>query len=156
MKTDVKQKIIGIGIIGCGLIGNKRAAALSCGVTLIACADVHFPNAEKLAGLYGGQAFAAWEELLKLTEIDAVIIATLHDSLAEITLAAIKAGKHVFVEKPAARSARELEEVMEESTSDRERVSGLHVGTAHSSRCLGFLEKETKESKREKGGGSIV
>ena len=128
MKTDVTQKIIGIGIIGCGLIGNKRAAALSCGMALIACADVHFPNAEKLAGLHGGQAFAAWEELLKLTEIDAVIIATLHDSLAEITLAAIKAGKHVFVEKPAARSARELEEVMEAANASPVKI---HVGFNH-------------------------
>jgi predicted dehydrogenase len=37
-----------------------------------------------------------------------VVISTLHDSLAPLTLAAIRAGKHVLVEKPAARSAREL------------------------------------------------
>ena len=41
--------------------------------------------------------------------IDVVIIATPHDTLAEITLAAVDAGKHVLVEKPAARFASELE-----------------------------------------------
>jgi predicted dehydrogenase len=40
------------------------------------------------------------------------VVATLHDSLAEITLAAIHAGKHVLVEKPAARFPQELEPVM--------------------------------------------
>ncbi len=38
-----------------------------------------------------------------MPEVEIVFVATLHDSLAEITLAAIEAGKHVLVEKPAAR-----------------------------------------------------
>jgi predicted dehydrogenase len=128
MNSNEKTKKIGIGIIGCGLIGNKRAAALSSDVDLIACADIHYPQSEKLAALYGAQAFSAYEDLLKLKEIDMVIIATLHDSLAEISLAAIEAGKHVFVEKPAARSARELEGVMDAANAHAVKV---HVGFNH-------------------------
>lgn len=102
-----------VGIIGCGLIGNKRAKALG-PARLVACADAHFPRAEALAGLFSGcRAFADWNELLAQPDIELVIIATLHDSLAEITRAAILAGKHVLVEKPAARNPQELEPLVQ-------------------------------------------
>ena len=60
--------------------------------------------------------------------IDVVIIATPHNSLAEITLAALEAKKHVLVEKPAARFASELEPLL--SARDRNRVQ-VHVGFNH-------------------------
>lgn len=102
----------GVGIIGCGLIGHKRFKALDQGGRLVACADVDLSRAQALAKSSGAQAFSDWRELLKLSEINVIIISTLHDSLAAITLAAIEAGKHVLVEKPAARNAKELEPVM--------------------------------------------
>ncbi len=46
-------------------------------------------------------------------DVDFVIVATIHNVLAEITLAAIDAGKHLFVENPAARKASELDSVLE-------------------------------------------
>jgi len=56
------------------------------------------------------------------------VVATLHDSLAEITLAAIEAGKHVLVEKPAARNPAELEPVI--AAAERHAVK-VHVGFNH-------------------------
>ncbi len=117
----------GIGIIGCGLIGGKRAAALGEG-RLVACADINETRARTLAGIYGASASNDWRELLKIPGIDAVVVATLHDSLAEITIEAIRAGKHVLVEKPAARSAAELEPVM---AAAREHGIKVHVGFNH-------------------------
>ena len=119
--------MIGVGIIGCGLIGQKRAKALGSAGRLLACADVNLTRAQSLAG---GKAhvFANWRELLALPEVEAVIIATLHDSLAEITLAAIQAGKHVLVEKPAARNPQELEPVMAAAAKHGVKV---HVGFNH-------------------------
>jgi predicted dehydrogenase len=102
---------VGVGIIGCGLIGQKRAKALGKG-RLIACADVNESRARLLAGDSGTRAFGHWRSMLAMSEVEIVVVATLHDSLAEITLAAIEAGKHVLVEKPAARNAAELEPVM--------------------------------------------
>lgn len=102
------SSILGVGIIGCGLIGQKRAGALGSGGHFIACADIDQVKAENLAKRFGGKACSSWHDLLDLPEIDLVVIATLHDSLAEIALAAIVAGKHVLVEKPGARSAAEL------------------------------------------------
>jgi len=97
-----------VAIIGCGLIGQKRAAALA-GARLIACADSNFEPAQQLAKRTPGcTATAEWREVIRRDDVSAVVVATPHDSLAEITAAAIKAGKHVLVEKPAARTVTEL------------------------------------------------
>ena len=105
------QVSFGVGIIGCGLIGQKRVKALGEG-QLAACADINEARAKALAGNSGAKVFGDWRGLLAFPEVEIVVIATLHDSLAEITLAAIDAGKHVLVEKPAARNSAELEPVM--------------------------------------------
>jgi len=117
----------GVGIIGCGLIGQKRAKALDEG-RLLACADVSEARAKALAGNSDAKVFDDWRKLLALSEIDVVVIATLHDSLAEITFAAVEAGKHVLVEKPAARTPAELEPVMR--AAERRGVK-VHVGFNH-------------------------
>lgn len=101
----------GVGIIGCGLIGQKRAQAIGSG-RLLACADTNEEKARSLAQKNGAQVFNDWKKLLALPEVDIIFICTLHDSLAQITRAAIEAGKHVLVEKPAARNSKELEPVM--------------------------------------------
>lgn len=119
---------LGVGIIGCGLIGNKRAKALGTGGRLVACADVDASRAESLARGSAAKVLHDWRELVCLPSVDVVVIATLHDSLAAITLAAIEAGKHVLVEKPAARSATELEPVMAAAKKHGVKV---HVGFNH-------------------------
>jgi len=122
------NKSFGIGIVGCGLIGQKRAKAIGAGGRLVACADIDVGRAESLAKGSGGKAFSDWRGLLALPEVEVVVIATLHDSLAAITLAAVEAGKHVLVEKPAARSATELEPVMAAAKKHGVKV---HVGFNH-------------------------
>lgn len=119
---------LGVGIVGCGLIGQKRVKALGVGGRLVACADIDGSRAQSLAGASGAKVFRDWRELVSLPEVDVVIIATQHDSLAAITLAAIEAGKHVLVEKPAARSARELEPVI--AAAGKKAVK-VHVGFNH-------------------------
>lgn len=117
----------GVGIVGCGMIGQKRAKALGEG-RLLACADINGVRATALAGSSGAKVFSDWRGLLALPEVDIVVVATLHDSLADITLAAIEAGKHVLVEKPAARNPAELERVM--AAAERSGVK-VHVGFNH-------------------------
>ena len=117
----------GVGIIGCGLIGQKRATALGEGC-LVACADINESCARVIAGKSNAKVFSDCSRLLALPEVDIVVISTLHNSLAEITLASIEAGKHVLVEKPAARNAAELEPVM--AAAERRGVK-VHVGFNH-------------------------
>lgn len=53
------------------------------------------------------------DELIRNPEIDTVVIATRHDSHADLTIAALSAGKHVFVEKPLALTLEELQRIEE-------------------------------------------
>jgi predicted dehydrogenase len=101
-----------VGIVGCGLIGRKRAQALGAG-KLVLCSDAVFERARALAAEHGAQAVADWREMVRRPEVQIVVVATTHDWLAPVTLAAVEAGKHVLVEKPAARRASELEAVAE-------------------------------------------
>lgn len=116
-----------VGIIGCGLIGKKRADSLL-DTKLVACADTDLSRAQSLAGRFGARATGNWREVAEANDVQIVVVATPHDSLAEITLAAIRSGKHVLVEKPAARSAAELRPVVEES---EKRGSLVRVGFNH-------------------------
>ncbi len=108
-----KDERLRVGIVGCGLIGQKRAQALGNGGQLVACADMDVSRVESLARTSDARVFIDWHELVRSPEVDVVIVATLHDSLAEITRTAAEAGKHVLVEKPAARNTAELELVIE-------------------------------------------
>lgn len=122
------MKSFGVGIIGCGLIGQKRAKALGSGGKLVACADIDVNRAENLARTSAAMVFRDWRELVWSPEVEVVIVATLHDSLAEITRTAAEAGKHVLVEKPAARNAAELEPVILAAAKHGVKV---HVGFNH-------------------------
>lgn len=122
------NKPLGVGIVGCGLIGQKRAKALGESGQLVACADLNVARAESLARINSAKVFQDWRELVGSPMLDVVIVSTLHDSLAEITLAAVEAGKHVLVEKPAARSAAEIEPVIEAAAK---RGVKVHVGFNH-------------------------
>jgi predicted dehydrogenase len=116
-----------VGIIGAGLIGEKRAAGLTAG-KLVAVADHDFERAERLCGERGGQPMARWQDLVARPDLDAVIVCTTNDALSACSAAALRAGKHVLVEKPAGRNAADLEEA-----AAAEKASGklLRVGFNH-------------------------
>jgi predicted dehydrogenase len=106
--------VIRVAIIGCGLIGGKRAAALGEESRLVAVADTDRTRAERLARMVSGCAATSdWRAICARPDVDLVIVATTNDALAPASLAAVSAGKHVLVEKPAARRASELDPVQE-------------------------------------------
>jgi predicted dehydrogenase len=170
-----------VGIIGCGLIGEKRAKAVGNWGRVTACADRELDRAGALARPRGARASADWRDVARADDVDLCIIATAHDSLAEITLAAVESGKHVLVEKPAARLSRELAPVIE--ARDRASVK-VHVGFNHryhrslqkareliSGKALGELmflraryghggrlgyEKEWRADPKISGGGELI
>jgi predicted dehydrogenase len=79
------------------------------GARLVHCADVDLSRARYVASSSPGcLAGNDWRELLARADIDAVIVATPQDLHVEIARAAISAGIHVLVEKPAARHVDEL------------------------------------------------
>ena len=117
-----------IGLVGCGVIGHKRAHALDTS-RLVACADKQMERAEALASAAGGvDVERDWSRLVRRPDVDIVVVATTNDALAPVTLAAVRAGKHVLVEKPAARTSAELAPVLEAEARSGVRV---RVGFNH-------------------------
>lgn len=98
-----------VAIIGCGLIGQKRARALGPAHLAVACDAV----AEKAAAVAktapGCRVTSRWEEAAADPSVEIVVIATTHDLLAPIAASAAAHGKHVLIEKPGARTSAELE-----------------------------------------------
>ena len=106
MKMD---QPVGVAIVGCGLIGQKRAKALS-GAKLLVCVDKEKARSDNLAEYFPGcDSTTDWKSAVKREDVQIVIVSTTHDALVEVSLAAVNAGKHVLVEKPAARNVKELD-----------------------------------------------
>ena len=95
------MKKLGLGIVGCGNIAMTylRNAALFRGLELRACADLLPEQAALRAADYGLRASSV-EDLIAAPDIDLVINLTIPAAHAEITRAALDAGKDVFTEKP--------------------------------------------------------
>jgi predicted dehydrogenase len=95
-----------LGIVGCGLIGQKRAAAAG-DHQVVLVADLDPARAQGLADKTGAHVAKDWQALVA-ADLDAVIIATTHGSLAPIAIAALEADRHVLVEKPAGMNVEEV------------------------------------------------
>jgi predicted dehydrogenase len=117
------------GVIGAGVFGGYHAAkyAGSAGVDLTAVLDPHPERSEGLAERCGGHAFASLEEFL--AAVDVVSIATPAIHHGRLALAALRAGKHVYVEKPVAVDPEEADAIVAEA-----RGRGLIA-------ACGFLER---------------
>ena len=102
-----------LGIVGCGRMGEKRAAA--CGDHVIAfVTDVDPERARSLAKKVGARVLKDSKAVAE-SDVDAVIVSTTHDSLVDSARAAVEVGKHVLVEKPGARTADELQPLVQGS-----------------------------------------
>jgi predicted dehydrogenase len=123
------NEVRGVAIVGCGLIGRKRASALDGRARLVACADVVPQRAHDLArSVNGAIGIDRWEDAVVRKDVDIVIVATTNDALTPVALAAVEAGKHVLVEKPAARSVAEIDRLIAAARAGNRRV---RVGFNH-------------------------
>lgn len=107
------------GIIGAGLIGQTHSLMLrkvadrsEGGVRVTAVADCDSARAENLVRRWpGARAFSSAEEIIRDDAIDAVWICTPTAHHRQACIAAARAGKHIFCEKPLAMSAVEAQEM---------------------------------------------
>ncbi len=104
-----------IGIIGCGKIAQVRHIpeyAENPYAELAGFYDLNTQRAAELAAQYGGKAYESAEAMLADPAIDAVSVCVANHAHAPITIAALKAGKHVLCEKPMATTLEECEEMV--------------------------------------------
>lgn len=105
---------IKVGIIGTGNISNEHIKAYlkNPNVELYAFCDINEKNLKQMSETYGvTRTFTDMNEMLKLSEIDAVSICVWNSAHAPCAIAALNAGKHVLCEKPMATSAAEAMEM---------------------------------------------
>jgi len=96
-------------LVGCGLIGQKRAEAIArLGHRTILAVDRTKDRAVALAEPFGARSAIDFHAAAEATDVDAVVVATPHAELSTIATACLKAGKHVLVEKPAGRNLAEV------------------------------------------------
>jgi predicted dehydrogenase len=123
--------MIRFAIIGCGLIGHKRAKALSTlsdQASLIACVDTNRQRAQSFASEFNCIAFDNHSEMLAKANPDAIIIATTHEALSRIGKVVIQAGKHLFLEKPAGKNSNEIKSLI--ALSEKSKII-VRVGCNH-------------------------
>ena len=117
-----------IGVIGCGAIGREHIKRLSGklqGSVVTAVYDVFEESAKKAAALVAGgkvEVFTDIQAIAESPEVDALVVTSPGFAHKEAVLAAIKAGKPVFCEKPLCTTAADCKEVV-----DAEMASGKHL-----------------------------
>ena len=141
--------MIHVGVIGCGRIAQVRHLpeyAENKNVVITGVYDLNHERAEAIARQYGAKAYSSHEELLADQEIEAVSVCAANNAHAQITIEALKAGKHVLCEKPMAVTLDECVEMVE--TAER---CGKYLMIGHNQR----LAPSHKRAKELIAGGAI-
>ncbi len=119
-------KTFGLGMIGCGGIGNVHAqTARRAGIEIVGAWDVLPDRAQKLVTEHGGAAQQSIGELLAMKSVDAVVVAVPNDCHCACACAALRAGKHVLLEKPMALSRAECDEIL---AAEKQSSGSLQMG----------------------------
>lgn len=113
--------ILKIGIIGCGIIGQRRAkiAHSSNSSKVLAVADINLNKSKFLGQKLNCDYFDDWKKIVSMKEIDAVIISTTNNNLAKISHEAVLNGKHILCEKPFGTNLLEVEKVVQEAEKQK-------------------------------------
>ena len=108
------DRVVGFGIVGCGMISKWHAEAANNiqGARLAGCFDLNIANAKRFASEYECACFETYEEMLASDEVDIVCICTPSGLHAPLAVQAANAGKNIAVEKPMAITKEQLEEVI--------------------------------------------
>jgi UDP-N-acetylglucosamine 3-dehydrogenase len=122
-------KKLGVAVIGTGFWGRNHARVFKEleGTELLAVCDINAERAKNVAKQFNVKAYTSIGKMLKRKDIDAVSICTWSINLARGALTALKAEKHVLVEKPMATNVKQAEKLL--ATAEEK---GLHL-------TVGFL-----------------
>ena len=96
-----------VGIIGCGLIGRKRAVALCNDDTLGYCYDSNIEVGKRFALDFDCELCYSSEDLIEKKNVDIIIISVINKYVKDIAILALKNNKHVLIEKPMGKNIDE-------------------------------------------------
>ncbi len=124
----MKDNICGVGVIGCGTYCGaylKNFGTKFTNLKPVACSDLNAAAAEKAAADWNIPKVCTSDELFADPDVDIVLILTTPASHYSLTMAALKAGKHVYCEKPLCTSVEQANEIVSFAAE-----KGLFVGSA--------------------------
>ena len=140
IKGEGNRRRLNIGIIGTGRRGRLADIAHNPteGVRLVAGADVVYGALQKFKEKFGNDVFVTkdYKELLARRDIDAVFITSPDLSHEEHAISALKAGKHIYLEKPMAITIDGCDRIL--TTASRKKLK-LYVG--HNMRHMSFVQQ---------------
>jgi UDP-N-acetylglucosamine 3-dehydrogenase len=114
------------GVIGVGSMGQNHARILSELGVLASVADISPEAAKAVGDRYSVGHFASYQEMLK-SDVDAVVIVTPTSTHAKVAMDALRAGKHVLLEKPMSGSSKTLLEIADLARKERLVLAGGFV-----------------------------
>jgi len=139
---------LNVAVIGCGVIASPYAEHMRAydSVRLHACHDVDHEKAEAYARTHGAQARASLDELLADQDVDIVVNLTVLGAHHDVSRRALRAGKHVFSEKPLAERGEDAWELVRLA-----REAGVRLACAP----ITFLGAAQRRAVRELRSGRI-
>ena len=180
------DRIVKVGIIGCGGIANgKHMPSLKAipNVEMVAFCDIVEERAVKAAADYGtpdARVYTDYKELLKDESIEVVHVLTPNLEHADITVDALYAGKHVMCEKPMAKTAADAQRMYDAAKATgkkltigyqhrqkpqtqfaKEYIDSDALGEIYYANCLAIRRRGTPNwgvflNEEEQGGGPII
>jgi predicted dehydrogenase len=155
----MQKDSLSVGIIGCGAIHRLHAEGISqsAHAVLTAVCDTDADKRDDASRRYGVPAYESYKALIENEDIDAVHICTPHYLHAPMAEAALAAGKHVLVEKPAAIDYSEGLALADAAV--RAEAEGVYAGVCFQNRYNPSsiaLKEALRENLRIKGIKSIV
>lgn len=146
------MKKLGVAVIGTGQWGKNHARVYHelPSTELIAVCDVNRERAQAMAKQYGAKAYTSSAQMLKNKEIEAVNVCTWSTILAKEALKALRAGKHVLVEKPMATNPKQAEKLVQTAQEN-----GLHLTVGFLMRFIPGLQ-HIRQSVENKKIGELV
>lgn len=127
-----------VGFIGAGNVTKRHVDAIGrrSDTTVVAVADPMLDSAKRLAEPYGADTSESGDTILERSDIDVVYICTPHHLHHPYALRALRAGKHVFIEKPMANTVEECEQINQAA-----KENGLTVGIGHHQRYFPHMKR---------------
>lgn len=146
------MKKLGVAVVGTGFWGKNHARVYNelQETELLAVCDIDAERARSVAAQFGAKPYTSFRKMLQDRNIEAISVATWSTSLAKVATEAVKAGKHVLVEKPMAASVGQAEKLLEAAKKKR-----VHVSVGFLMRFIPGLQ-HIKKAVEEKTIGELV